>query len=327
VRSMLVAADLNDVWEIDLSGPAKARRGKPGSHVLGVADQFRQRGYVVPNLDALITSSVPIGAGLASSAALEVALATLLERALGVALAPLNKARMCQAAEHAFAGTPCGIMDMYISAAAREGQALLIDCRSEEARPVPADFARHGGALLIVDTGVKHELASGAYAERRETCAQAAAALGRESLRGAAIEDLNIIGLSNAQRRRALHVISENTRTILAAEGLALGDLQRLGELMLNSHASLRDLYEVSCPELDAIVEAAAKMRKGGEGVFGARMTGGGFGGCAIVLCAAGAIDRVKDRVRGAFVERFGRAPAMFTSAATGGAQAMSAVR
>ena len=108
----MVAADIDDVWQMDLSGPATARRGKPGSHVLGVADQFRQRGYVVANLDALIASSVPIGAGLSSSAALEVAFATLLELALDFAIAPLEKARVCQAAEHAFAGTPCGIMDM-----------------------------------------------------------------------------------------------------------------------------------------------------------------------------------------------------------------------
>jgi galactokinase len=269
---------------------------------------------------------VPIGAELASSAALEVAFATLLERVIGVALAPLEKARLCQAAEHAFGGTPCGIMDMYISAAARAGHALLIDCRSEAARPIPADFARHGGALLIVDTGVKRELASSAYSERRETCAQVAAALGRDSLRGAAIEDLNIVGLSNVQRRRALHVISENTRTILAAEALALGDLNRLGELMFNSHASLRDLFEVSCAELDTIVEEAARMREGGEGVFGARMTGGGFGGCAIVLCAASAIDRAMDRMRSAFAERVGRAPAMFISNAAGGARALSGV-
>jgi galactokinase len=219
-------------------------------------------------------------------------------------------------------------MDMYVSAAAKENRALLIDCRSEEVRHVPADFAAQGGVgatLLVVDTGVKHELASSAYTDRRATCEAAARALGLPSLRSATIESLNTHGLSNEQRRRALHIIAENTRTILAAEALALGDLPRLGELMLHSHASLRDLYEVSCAELDALVEAARSMREGDEAVFGARMTGGGFGGCAIVLCEAAALERVMDRLRRAFADRFGRGPAMmFTTCAAGGARALS---
>jgi galactokinase len=248
----------------------------------------------------------------------------LLTEILDARLSPLETARLAQAAEHAFPGTPCGIMDMYASAAAKRDRALLIDCRSNEARHVPADFNSMGATLLVIDTGVKHDLATSAYAERRATCAAAARILGLPSLRSATIESLNMHGLSNDQRRRALHVIAENTRTILAAEALALSDLPRFGEVMFQSHASLRDLYEVSCAELDVLVAAAKSMREAGEGVHGARMTGGGFGGCAIVLCATSALDSVRNRLRDAFAARSARAPAMmFTTCAAGGARTL----
>lgn len=319
--STMVFADLNETMQVDLTRPLQARRGKPGNHPLGVADQFHKRGFALPNLDALVTSSVPIGAGLSSSAAIEVAFALLLANIVGTAISSLETARLCRQAEHAFAGTPCGIMDMYIAAAAKPDRAMLIDCRSEEARHVPADFESHGATLLVVDTGVKHELASSAYADRRATCDATAELLGLPSLRSATIESLNTHGLSNELRRRALHVIAENARTVLAAEALALGDLRGFGERMFQSHASLRDLYEVSCPELDAIVDAAKSLREGDAGVFGARMTGGGFGGCAIVLCAKRAADSVRARVTEIFAERFGRSPHVFATGAGGGAK------
>jgi galactokinase len=326
--STLHLADFHETLNVDLTRSLTAPRGAHGRHILGVARQFQRLGFRLPNLDALVTSTVPIGAGLSSSAAIEVAFATLLQRVVGCDVTARDKARLCQAAEHEFSGTPCGIMDMYISIAASPHHALLIDCRSEQASAIPADFASHGAALLVIDTGVKHDLAAGAYAERRATCEAAAAALGRPSLRGASIEDLNVHGLSHTQRRRALHVISENTRTILAAEALALGDLQRVGELMFASHASLRDLYEVSCPELDALVDAAVAVREQGQGVLGSRMTGAGFGGCTIVLCEAPVLNRVKMELAGAFAARFGREPAMmFPSAAAGGARLLPGPR
>lgn len=325
--STLVAADLHSETQCDLTRSLAPRRGEPANYLLGVADQFQKRGVSLSNLDALVTSTVPIGAGLSSSAAVEVAFATLLGEMTLQRMAAVELARLCQAAEHDFPGTPCGIMDMFVSAAARDKHALLIDCRREEARHVPCDFAGAGAALLVIDTGVKHDLATSAYANRRATCEATARALGLPSLREASIESLNMYGLTNEQRRRALHVIAENTRTILAAEALALGDLSRFGELMLHSHASLRDMYEVSCQELDCVVDAARGMRERGStgGVYGARMTGGGFGGCAIVLCAAEAVERVQSRIDEAFVRSFGRSPAMmFTTSASCGAHVLA---
>lgn len=322
--STLLAADLNETMEVDLASPLTAQKGRPGNYLLGVADQFQQRGFALPQLDVLVTSTVPIGAGLSSSAAVEVAFTMLLTEILHARLSPLESARLAQAAEHAFPGTPCGIMDMYASAAAKRDRALLVDCRSEQASHVPCDFNTLGATLLVIDTGVKHDLATSAYAERRATCAHAARMLGVPSLRGATIESLNMHGLTDVQRRRALHVIAENTRTVLAAEALALGELPRFGELMFQSHASLSDLYEVSCAELNMLVATANSMREAGEGVHGARMTGGGFGGCAIVLCVTTALNGVRDRLRDAFVARFGRDPAMmFTTCAAGGARAL----
>ncbi len=322
--STLCAADLHDTMQVDLSQPLRIQKGRPGNHLLGVADQFQKRGFALPNMDMLITSSVPIGAGLSSSAAVEVACALVLSEMLHASMSPLEIARLCRQAEHTFPGTPCGIMDMFASAAARANHALLIDCRDEEARHVQADFAARGATLLVIDTGVKHDLASSAYAERRATCEAAARLLGLPSLRSATIESLNTHGLSTDQRRRSLHVVAENMRTVLAAEALALGELPRFGELMLQSHASLRDLYEVSCPELDVIVETAKSMRDAGEGVFGARMTGGGFGGCAIVLCASAAADAVASRVVEDVAHRFGKSPTVFATGASGGARVWS---
>ncbi len=323
--STFVAADLNDEMEADLSSPLQPCRGVPGNYLLGMADQFQRTGLTPPNLDVLVTSSVPIGAGLSSSAAVEVAFAIMLARLLHTPLTPLELARLCQRAEHAFPGTPCGIMDMYVSAAAREHHALLIDCRSDSVQFVPADFASLGASLLIVDTGIKHDLASSAYTHRRETCEMVAKTLGQQSLRHASVESLNVHGLSDDQRRKALHVIAENTRTVLAAEALALGNLARFGELMFHSHASLRDLFEVSCDELDVIVNASQAMHNRGRGVFGARMTGGGFGGCAIVLCEQDREARVIAELTRAFEARFGHVPArVFATAAAGGARAMA---
>jgi galactokinase len=323
LESSVHLADIDVTLRADLTRPLASRRGQYGNHLLGVADQFQRRSLTPCNVDALLTSTVPIGAGLSSSAAIEVAFAMLLQAFAGAKLTPMDLARLCQAAEHEFGGVPCGIMDMCVSTAAKRDHALLIDCRSEYFTALPAEFARHAVTLLVIDTGVKHDLATSAYGERRRTCAEVAAALGLDSLREAALQDLNMHGLSTVQRRRALHVISENARTILAAEALALGGFPRVGELMFASHASLRDLYEVSCPELDVIVDTAAAMRERDEGVLGARMTGGGFGGCAIALCRAEAVELVRVRLVENFSRRFGRAPATFQTSAAGGARAI----
>jgi galactokinase len=270
------------------------------------------------HLHCLLTSDVPAGAGLSSSAAIEVATMTALESLCGVHLDPLTRARLCQSAEHRFGGTPCGIMDMLVACAAVEGHALLIDCRAGTWRPLalpPQDRA----VVLVVDTGVAHELSGGAYAQRRAACAAAATALGVPALRDATPAMVEAGRLDPMLRRRARHVVDENARTLAAAESLAAGDLEGAGELMFQSHASLRDLYEVSCPELDAVVSAAEELR--GRGVFGARMTGGGFGGSAVLLCAAAESAGVGEHVVRRFAERFRRPPRVFATRPCGAAR------
>jgi galactokinase len=317
-RSTLLALDLEQSAEADLTDPFEPDTDQPwANYPLGVADQFRRRGANLPNIELALTSTVPPGAGLSSSAAIEVAMATLLEEMLGVELDPLEKALLCQRAEHAFPGTPCGIMDMFVATMAQPDHALLIDCRSHEARPIRMPTAE-GAVLLIVDTGVRHELADGAYARRRATCERAAARLGVKALRDASVDDLASAGLTQNEHRRAMHVILENERTRRAAECLEAGDVARFGELMFQSHESLRYLYEVSCPELDTIVDAARDLRDEGLHLYGARMTGGGFGGSAIVLCSHAAAGTIADRLRNAFRDAYRGEPTVLDTRAGG---------
>lgn len=305
----------------DFSSPLKPiARDQPerfANYVLGVVQQFIAHGQLPPNLDLLIHSDVPMGSGLASSAALEVAMATLLEHLLEFKLDPLDKARMCRQAEHEFAATPCGIMDQLIAAEAQADHALLIDCRDCQSRHIPLPNEREA-AWLIVDTAVRHELADSEYAERRATCAETARIIGLPSLREATLAMLEDERLTEIQRKRAAHVITENTRTLLAADALKAGDLRTFGDLMFASHDSLRDLFVVSCPELDGIVETTRSLK--GEGVYGARMTGGGFGGCAILLCEPEKCDALMSRIREAFRSQFGNEVEMFVTSAGMGA-------
>ncbi|MHC4208608.1 MAG: galactokinase [Planctomycetota bacterium] len=316
-EATLRAIDLGEEATADLTGKLRPQPESFSNYLLGVADQFAAR-HELPNLDLAVTGTVPLGAGLASSAAVEVAMATLLQQVTGSGLDPLELAQLCQRAEHEFAGTPCGIMDMFVATHARADQAMLLDCRSMRPRPIPLE----GVSILIADTTVRRALAASAYADRRRTCAEAAGQLGVASLRDAHVGLLAGAGLGDEQLHCARHVVDESQRTLLAAAALTTGDLEALGELMFDSHASLRDLYRVSCPQLDALVEAAAALR-GDGGVIGARMTGAGFGGCAVVVCRAGTADSVKPELERHFAERFGHRPSCFTVTAAGAAEAV----
>ncbi|NOS68572.1 MAG: galactokinase [Verrucomicrobia bacterium] len=261
------------------------RRGEPGwaNYVLGVVAGFRRLGIPVPGFNVLIDSDVPLGGGLSSSAALEVATATFLESLTGHKLDPVQKALLCQKAEHEFAGVPCGIMDQFTSVMARKDHLLLLDCRSQETRFIPVSDPSL--AVLIINTNVRHKLADGEYAKRHAECEEAAHQLKVKALRDATPKLLQTHAdkLSPQIFRRARHVISENSRTVLAAELFSASQWENVGELMYQSHDSLRDDYEVSCRELDTVVDIAHNIGVEG-GVFGCRMTGGGFGGCAVAL-------------------------------------------
>ena len=300
----------------------KVQRGDPpwSNYVRGVVAGFLERGTRVSGFDCVIDSSVPIGGGVSSSAALEVAAATLLEAMCDMSLDPVEKALLCQQAEHRFAGVPCGIMDQFTSVLARENHALMLDCRSRTATAVP--MTDPSVTVLVINSNVRHKLVDGVYAIRREQCETAARVLKVRALRDASLKSLALAqkSLEPVVFRRARHVISENERTLEAARAIQTGNWSRVGHLMYASHASLRDDYEVSCPELDVIVELASGISER-DGMIGCRMTGAGFGGCAVSLVRTQAVKTVARKIEEAYENKTGYMPAIFSSRPAGGAR------
>ena len=304
-----------------LKGAPPRRVGGWTGYVEGVAWALLDAGLALRAIDLAIDSTVPIGAGLSSSAALELSVARALTAAAALEWDPVAMARAGQRAEHEFAGVPSGIMDQLASAAAGDGTAILIDCRSLEIRhvPLPASVA-----IAIMDTGVRRELAAGHYAERRASCERAVAAIRRVAPDVQALRDVDETLLWHSRAlmsatdfRRAFHVIAENPRTVNAADAFADGDVERAGQLMNASHESLRELYEVSSAELDIIVDLARAQRR----CYGARMTGGGFGGCAIALIDAADVSRFSADVARAYQRATGRDGMVFVSRPSAGAR------
>jgi len=287
VRSVDLASEV----EFDEADDAGGVEPEWGRYVAGVAQSLGRRGRPWIGVDAVVSSTVPVGAGLSSSAALEVSTALALCDAAGFELAPVEVALACQEAEHAALGIQSGIMDQLASVSGRESCALLIDCRSYGVEPIPLP---RDLAIVVVHSGVARSLAGSEYAERRRACEAIAERLGLRALRDATPEQV-------ADDPRARHVVSENGRVLEAAGALRAGDTAALGPLLDASHASLRDDFEVSTPELDALVAA---LRDGGA--LGARLTGAGFGGCVVALAdrsraaaiAADASVRYRDETR-----------------------------
>ena len=293
------------------------------AYVRGVIAGYLARGINPGSFDALIDSTVPLGGGLSSSAALETAVATLIEVASDCVLDPVEKALLCQTAEHDFAGVPCGIMDQFTSALGQRDHLLLLDCRSRQATLVP--FADPAITTLIINTNVRHELVGGEYAERRRQCREAAAQLDVDQLR-----DATLVQLEAARAefdplcyRRARHVISEIERTVSAVRAIERGDWSTVGSLMAESHVSLRDDFEVSCPELDLLVDLAASL--GAEhGVIGSRMTGGGFGGSTVSLVRTEAVSSVARFIHAGYLRQTLIEPTLFSTRPAPGAQVVS---
>lgn len=304
---------------IDVSAPVKPGTPKWSNYPRGVIAGLMERGLKIGGLDVLLNSTVPLGSGLSSSASLEVCTATLIEAVTGRTMVPVEKALLCQQAEHEFAGVPCGIMDQFISVMGRQNNLLLLDCRSRETQLVPMNDP--AVSLLIANTNVKHELANGEYARRRAECDAAARLLGVPSLRDASPEALQNAKtkMDDVVFRRARHVIGEIERTMHAAEGVRASNWAAVGQLMYASHQSLRFDYEVSCRELDAIVEIAEAIGLKG-GVFGCRMTGGGFGGCAVALVQTELIDSISDRIAADYKKKTGIEATIFTTRPAAGA-------
>ncbi|MEO3813163.1 galactokinase [Sphaerisporangium sp. B11E5] len=288
-------------------------------YVVGVLWALREAGHQIPGADIAVDGDVPQGAGLSSSAALEVAVASALNDLYSLGLSPLDLALVSQKAENDFVGMPCGIMDQAASALSKEGHALFLDCRTLGTRPVPLDLASAGLELLIVDTGVHHELADGQYARRRQDCENAARHLGLKSLRDVTDLAAALSELTGDERKRTQHVVTENHRVEAVVGLLRASASQEIGALLNASHISLRDQYEVSCAELDVAVEAAVR-----GGARGARMTGGGFGGSAIALVPADRLDSVRTEITGAYTRNSWAPPRFLQAPPSAGARRVS---
>lgn len=287
----------------------------------GVVWALRAAGHPVTGADIHLTSTVPTGAGLSSSAALEVVTALALNDLFELGLDGGELAVLAQRAENDFVGVPCGIMDQTASACCTEGHALYLDTRDLTRRQVPFDLAAQGLRLLVVDTRVKHALGDGAYAERRAGCEAGARALGVPALRDVPYGELSaalnrLADEGENVRRYVRHVVSEDHRVERVIALLDAGDVRAVGPVLVEGHASLRDDLRVSCPELDLVVSGAV-----GAGALGARMTGGGFGGSAIVLVEEADADGVTAAVEKAFAAAGFTAPRVFTAVPSGGAR------
>ncbi|MFP4541094.1 MAG: galactokinase [Opitutales bacterium] len=289
-----------------------------GRYVQGVIAGLTEAGVEVPCFDAIVVSNLPIGGGLSSSAALEAATALGVLALAGREMDRWTLSKLCQAAEHRYAGVPCGIMDQASILNCRAGHLLFLDCAEETFTHAP--FEASDWALMIINSKVAHELAGGEYAQRRAACEAAARTLGVESLRAVAAAGLDdalaLPELDERMRRCVRHVVTENARTHRTVEALAAGDMAAAGRELNASHASLRDDYLVSCRELDFIAATAQAL----DGVAGCRMTGGGFGGSAIALVRRDRVEDVEQQLAAAYTAEFGFAPGIFLTAPAAGA-------
>jgi galactokinase len=312
---------------VEFSVSSKITTGEPkwGNYIRGVAAELIGAGVPLVGMDAMLSNTLPVGGGLSSSAAILVATGLSLLTLSGTTMDMGRLALIAQKAEHEFAGVPSGIMDQTIVASAKAGHAMLLDCRDLSKSYVPLDKREIN--VAVVNSMVRHELSGGEYAQRRRQCEQGVAYLQKHHPEVKALRDVKMSQLEAAKNdldplvyRRCRHVIGENARTTDAAADLAKRHYEEVGEKMVASHNSLRDDYEVSCPELDYLVEAAMEIK----GVYGARMTGGGFGGCIVALVQPRAIEHFTSALQSKYQSQFGKAPTIFVTDAMAGASVLA---
>ena len=307
----------NKVVTVDINNVKPGLKGEWERYALGVLWSMG----VKTGVDLMIDGHVPLGAGLSSSAALECSVATAVNHLFEMGFSLEDLARLTQKAENQYVGVPCGIMDQSVSLMATTGSALLLDCRDLSTRNIPFDVASSGLELLIIDTQAHHALTDGGYAERRASCESVAAKLGIKSMRELSMTQLDSAkeSLTQVEYVRARHAVSEMQRVLDCVEALSNSDFVKVGELINQSHASLRDDYTVSCAELDTAVDAALAA-----GALGSRMVGGGFGGSAIALIEASKTEETIKAVEKAFSDKKFKAPRFFTSLPSQGAEVIS---
>ncbi|MDQ1556659.1 MAG: galactokinase [Actinomycetota bacterium] len=319
-RLRVASAFADEVVEIDLDELVPELLHGWSAYPLGVAWALGQFGAdlaAVPGVDVYLESTVPIGAGLSSSAAIESSMALALNDVWQLGFDRPTLAKVGQLAENRVVGAPTGIMDQSASLLGQKDAAVFLDCRSLDAEVIALGFAEAGLELLIIDTGVSHDHATGGYADRRASCEKGAKALGVESLRDVSIDDLPRAKgmLDDETFRRVRHVVTENQRVLDVVRTLREQGATAIGQLLDASHVSMRDDFEISVPELDLAVETAQA-----NGALGARMTGGGFGGAAIALIPSDGVSRVQVAIDGAFAEHGYGQPTMFSVTASDGA-------
>ncbi len=292
------------------------------NYIRGVCSMYIEAGYSLSGMDVVLQGNVPQGAGLSSSAALEIGTALLLKELNQLEVPAVEMVKLAQKAENEFVGVNCGIMDQFISMLGEQDNCLLIDCRSLDYQLVPVPFSSANSSVVVVDSGVKRGLVDSEYNLRRSQCEQAVYELKKElpkitSLRDVGIDSLDFINqLPEDLAKRARHVVTENNRVIESVKALKNGELEKFGTLMYQSHASLRDDYEVSCKELDLLVELAQKI----PGTIGSRMTGAGFGGCTVSIVKNEHLDLFKEKVSREYQEQTGIEPRIFVFNASKGA-------
>ena len=315
----------SDSFREKISLPLNRLSGEPRKHwsdyLRGVAATLQQAGHHLSGANLVIHGEVPIGAGLSSSASLEVATALAITCISGGGVAPLELVKLCQQAEHQYVGMHCGIMDQFIAVFGAAGHAVMLDCRSNEYKllPVPRDIR-----LVICNSMVKHELVSGEYNLRRRDCETGVKLLQEHLKDVVSLRDAELADLERCEAwlpaqiyRRCRHVVTENRRVLDAAQALQHKDVRRFGQLMYQSHASLRDDYEVSCKELDLLVDLAAASR----GVYGARITGGGFGGCMVTLVQSDCVDEFTLQIEQSYRKAIGLTPEIYICEPVQGAE------
>ena len=307
----------NKIVTVDIADVQPGLKGEWERYALGVLWSMG----VTTGVDIMIDGHVPLGAGLSSSAALECSVATAMNHLFDMGFSLEELARLTQKAENQYVGVPCGIMDQSVSLMATQGFALLLDCRDLSTRNIPFDVASHGLELLIIDTQAHHALTDGGYAKRRASCESVAAKLSVKSMRELSMAQLDAARdqITETEYIRARHAVSEMKRVLDCVDALSVGDFAKVGELINQSHVSLRDDYTVSCPELDTAVEASLAA-----GAMGSRMVGGGFGGSAIALIQASQTAQTIRAVESAFADKKFKAPRFFTSLPSQGAEILS---
>jgi galactokinase len=320
-RIVVRSANFSETAELDLDQPPAHGRGHWSDYPFGVAIKLEAGGQKLRGANILVRGDLPIGSGLSSSAAIEVATGLALLELADTSIDRLELAKLCQEAENEFVGMRCGLMDQFISCFGQAGHALILDCRSLDYQLLPLP---RSVKLVVCNTMVKHELAASEYNARRAECEEGVRLLAHQFAEVESLRDVTMDNLERAKselpevvHRRCRHVVSENVRVAAASEALQREDLEAFGRLMGESHRSLRDDYEVSCKELDLMVDLASKT----DGLVGARMTGGGFGGCTVNLVESDSVDSFAEAVAKGYAKATGREPEIYVCSPAQGAE------